>query len=337
MLRLEPIHLIFPKSLEEASRTLEEGRGAIRILAGGTDLLPNLKHRIYGDVPALLSLRKIPGLSYIEARPQEIRIGAATRLSTLATSELLQQTYPALAMAIANIASPQIRNMATLGGNLCLDTRCTYINQTEFWRQALGGCLKALGTVCHVVSGGRNCVAAFSADSPIALLALEAQVEIQGVDGPRTIPLADLYNADGVHHLNLEPGDIVCGVRIPVRPGRKLAFRKWSVRHAIDFPLVNIALRIDARDSGEIEDAVAVVGVLGAMPRVLQSIADICVGKTMNDDLAEAIADYIYRKCRPLPNVPYDHLYRRDMLRVQAKRAALCLKPGATITVRDPF
>ena len=335
MLRLQPFALKSPQSLEEAVELLSRQRGQARILAGGTDLLPNLKHRIYGEVPMLVSLRRIAELQRIERQDDQLILGAGVKLAQLEKSELVREAYPALALTFGEIASPQIRNMATLGGNLCLDTRCTYINQTEFWREALGGCLKALGDVCHVVPKGRNCVAAFSADSPIALIALEAEVDIAGPEGERSLLLAELYNSNGVYHLNLQPGEIVTRVRVPVVPNRKLAFRKWSVRRAIDFPLVNVALRIDTTDSGEIVDAVAVVGVLGAKPRVLDSIEAICAGQTMNPELAEAIGDFVFSKCRPVPNVPYDHLYRRDMLRVQARRAALNLMPGSNLSVRD--
>ncbi len=335
MLRLHPFELKFPTNLREASRLLEEGKGFVRLLAGGTDLLPNMKHRIYGDVAVLVSIRDIAGLDRIEIEKDHLYIGAGSRLSKLAANEWIRNLYPALAMTIGEIASPQIRNMATLGGNLCLDTRCTYINQTEFWREALGGCLKAIGSVCHVVPKGKNCVAAFSADSPIALIALEAEVELFGPDGYRRMPLLDLYRSDGVYHLNLAYGEIVTGVRIPIRPRRKLAFRKWSVRKSIDFPLVNVALRVDTTERGEIEQAVAVVGVVGAKPRVLPGLTGFCAGKKMSPELAEAIGDYVFQKCRPVPNVPYDHLYRRDMLRVQAKRAALCLIPGHPLRVRE--
>ncbi len=335
MLRLSPLKIATPTSLAEASAILTEHGPAARILAGGTDFLPNLKHRIYGNVSQLVSLRRIAGLDRIEVQEGKLHLGAGVRLSRLAADDTVRAHYPALALAVGEIASPQIRNMATLGGNLCLDTRCMYINQTEFWREALGGCLKALGDTCHVVPGGRHCVAAFSADSPIALLALEAEVEIAHHRGSRVIRLEELYNSDGVSHLNLQPGEIVAAVRVPLQPGRRLAFRKWSVRRSIDFPLVNVALRIDVDDADRIRDAVAVVGVLGARPRILPSLARLCRGHQMDATLAEEIGDFIFQKCRPVPNVPYDHLYRRDMLRVQARRAALNLIPGAGLSVRD--
>jgi 4-hydroxybenzoyl-CoA reductase subunit beta len=270
VLRLSPFHLKIPKTLDEAIDLLDNGNA--RILAGGTDLVPNLKHRIYGDVPQLVSLRKIPSLNRIELNEKELVIGAGVTLSEIAQSEQVRQCYPALALAAANVASPQIRNMATLGGNLCLDTRCTYINQSEFWRGALGGCLKADGDLCHVVPGGKNCVAAFSGDMAIALIALETTVDTVGQAGKRTISLPELYNAKGAYHLNLQRGEILTRVHIPRVPNRRLSYRKWSVRQSIDFPLVNVAIRVDEKPDGEIEDLVAVVGLLAARPKVLSSL-----------------------------------------------------------------
>lgn len=335
MLRLSPFQLKMPNTFDEAIGLLHGENSNTRILAGGTDLLPNLKHRIYGEVPQLVSLRRIDQLNRIELNKKKLVIGAGMTLTQIAQSEQVSECYPALALAAANVASPQIRNMATLGGNLCLDTRCTYINQTEFWRGALGGCLKAEGDVCHVVPGGRNCVAAFSGDTAIALIALEAMVEIIGQAGKRTIPLPELYNANGAYHLNLQQGEILTQVSIPRIPNRRLSYRKWTVRQSIDFPLVNVAIRIDEKPDGTIEDLVAVVGVIAARPKMVTRLADLSCGQKLSADLAAEIAEVVYKQCKPLPNVPYDHLYRRDMLRVQAKRAVLNLLPGQEMRVRE--
>lgn len=334
MLRLTPFELRHPASLTEAIECLVQTPAA-RVLAGGTDMLPNLKHRIYGDLPVLVSLRKLAELRGISHDNHGITIGACEKLSAIARQPLISDAYPALALAAATVASPQIRNMATLGGNLCLDTRCTFINQTAFWRHALGGCLKAEGTKCHVVPGGQNCVAAFSGDMAIALIALEASAEIAGPDGTRSLPIAELYSADGRHHLNLQPGEILTRVHVPIRRGRRLAFRKWSVRQSIDFPLVNVAIRVDETPQGKIADLVAVVGVLASRPKVLTKIADLCRGKKLAEELAGEIGEAVYRACKPVPNVPYDHEYRREMIRVQARRAAMCLLPGHAMQVRE--
>lgn len=334
MLRLDPFQLKMPSHLDEALELLADPGRKARILAGGTDLLPNLKHRIYGEVPLLVSLRRIEALRGIQITDSMLTIGAGTTLADFSRNELVRRHYPALAGAAANVASPQIRNMATLGGNLCLDTRCTFINQSEFWRDALGGCLKANGSVCHVVPGGRNCVAALSGDTAIALAALEATVELQGLSGTRSIPVLELYRADGAAHLTLAPGEILTRVHVPLRANRRLAYRKWSVRRSIDFPLVNVALRLDKNPDGTIAELVAVVGVLAARPKVITRLSQELSGHALNAGMTETIAEAIFRQCRPVPNVPYDPAYRREMLRVQAKRAVMNLLTGELQHVR---
>lgn len=335
MLRLSPFQLKIPASVPEALELLERHAGEVRLMAGGTDLLPNLKHDIYGDVPIIVSLSRIASMKSVEESETDLTIGAGVSLSQMAQHDRVRKNYPALALAAGQVASPQIRNMATLGGNLCLDTRCTYINQTEFWRGALGGCLKADGEVCHVVPGGQNCVAALSGDTTIALIALEATVEIEGPQGKRNIALPDLYRTNGASHLTLQPGEIVTKVHLPRRKNRRLSYRKWSVRQSIDFPLVNVAIRIDETEAGEIDDAVAVVGVLAARPKILHKLGEQYRGQKLSAAIAEEIGEAVYKQCKPLPNVPYDHLYRRDMLRVQARRAVLNLLPGAEMRVRE--
>ncbi len=314
---------------------LDASQGKIKPLAGGTDLLPNLKHRLYPQTEAVLSLRDLPELRGVELTTEELIIGAGERLADLNTHAQIIEAFPALAAMFGTIASPQIRNMATLGGNLCLDTRCRYINQTDFWRGALGGCLKSHGDQCHVVPGGKNCVAAFSGDAAIALIALEAEIELVSVRGERRMALAQLYRSNGAAHLNLEPDELLTRVFIPRIPGRTLTFRKWSVRRSIDFPLVNIALRLDSNASGEPQALVAVVGVLAARPKVFPRLLDLLENNQLDDSGIEKISDFLYKKCAPLPNVPYDPTYRKEMLRVQARRALQSLMKGEFTDVRE--
>ncbi len=335
MLRPKPFDHKTCFSLKEALHLLDDSAGGIKILAGGTDLLPNLKHRLYPETGAVLSLRNLPELRGVETQQNELIIGAGERLADLSSHPALVATLPALAATFGTIASPQIRNMATLGGNLCLDTRCRYINQTDFWRQALGGCLKSHGDQCHVVPGGKNCVAAFSGDAAIALIALEAEVELLSVQGQRRIPLVQLYRSNGAAHLALNPNELLSRIFIPLISGRKLAFRKWSVRRSIDFPLVNLAVRMDSDAGGNVQKLVAVVGVLAAKPKVFPRLADLLESGTLDARGIETIADFLFRKCAPLPNVPYDPGYRKEMLRVQARRALHALLQEDLLSVRQ--
>src|SRR5262249_27443102 len=173
---------------------------------------------------------------------------------------------PALAEATGAVGGPHHRAMGTLGGNICLDTRCRYYNQTYFWRKALGYCLKKDGTACHVVKGGAKCVAAASNDSAPALIALDADITVLGGGGERRVRARDFYTADGIKNTVLAPGELVVRVAIPIVRGRRSAFEKLRKRGAIDFPLLSVAARADI-DAGRVTAADVVVSSLGARPR----------------------------------------------------------------------
>ena len=244
------------------------------------------------------------------------------------------ELLPALAHALGRIASPQIRNMGTLGGNLCLDTRCRYINQSELWREALGGCLKSHGSECHVVPGGQGCVAALSADSVPVLIAYGAVAHLARWDGTqpqaaqghgpgplwRAVPVAELYTTDGLAHVDLRPGEILTHLEVPLpAASSQVVYRKWAVRQSIDFPLVSAALRLDRSPDGRLAGGVLAIGALGPRPRVLK--LDKWIGAAVDEALALALGDLAFERCRPLPNIPYDADYRRERLRVEVRRA----------------
>jgi 4-hydroxybenzoyl-CoA reductase beta subunit len=324
MLRLPPFEYHEPDSLAQAVSLLARLQPEVKLVSGGTDLLPNLK-LAQTRAEHLVSLRFLPELQGIEETEGQVRIGAATRIIDVAQDELVRERLPALAHAAAHVASPQIRNMATLGGNLCLDTRCRYINQSELWREALGGCLKSHGSECHVVPGGQGCVAALSSDTVPPLIVYGAQVDVLGPLGPRTMPITELYDTDGLRHVRLERDEILVAVRIPLpQPGTRVVYRKWAVRKSIDFPLVSVAVRLDVDAAGTtLLGGTIAVGVLGPRPRVLD--LGKFTGKTLDAALAEALGQLAFDRCRPLPNVPYDAEYRRERLAVETRRAVLDL------------
>ena len=326
MLTLPEMTVAAPTSLAEALDALQAP--GTRILAGGTDLLPNLKHRIYGPEGdtslSLVSLHNLDELRGIEEDDYAVRIGAMTTLNEIAHSEVVQAVWPSLAEAASLVASPQIRNVATLGGNLNLDTRCRYVNQTEFWRSAIGGCIKADGTVCHVVPGGKRCVAALSSDTVPVLVTLDATIELHSKTAQRNVAVLDYFKADGTRHRGLEPGELVTRICLPkpTRRGRS-AYIKWRPRKAIDFPLVSVALRFDGNET--IEDAKIAIGVLGARPKLVAS--ERLVGRRFDDvELPADVGELVYGRARPLLNVPYEVEYRRRMLRVLTRRAMERLK-----------
>src|SRR5687768_10090287 len=234
MLRLHAYSFARPTSLEQAVALCDEGS---MYIAGGTDLMPNMKHRLFTP-RQLIGLKRLPELHGIVVSDGELRIGAAETLTAIAHNPLVREYAPALARAAGLVAGPQLRNMGTIGGNICLDTRCTYYNQSHFWRDALGYCLKKDGTVCHVTITGKKCVAAHSADSPPVLMTLEASVDLVSAAGARTIKVKDLFVADGIWNNVRKPEEVLVRVRVPIVSGRKAAFVKLRQRAAIDFPLL---------------------------------------------------------------------------------------------------
>ena len=248
-------------------------------------------------------------------------VGAGTILAELASDVRVRETWPALARAAELVASPPIRNAATLGGNVCLDTRCAYYDQTAFWRGALGDCLKTCGQVCHVVPSGRRCVAAFSADTPPVLIAYGATVTLASTRGRRTLPLEDFYVADGAKHTARAPDEIVIELRVQ-RPaeGACATYVKVRPRASIDFPALSIAVVVVHAVDRAVRAMSLVVGALGAKPRVVDGLGPIALGRPLDARTIEAIAERARAACHPLDNVDVDAEWRRAVLPVHVRR-----------------
>jgi 4-hydroxybenzoyl-CoA reductase subunit beta len=322
MLRLPLFGSASPTTVAELVSAMS--RPGARLLAGGTDLLPNLKHRL--EAPEILvSIDKIDALREIRWNDGAyLSIGAGVTLSQLAENNEVGARFPSLVKAAGLVASPLIRNMATLGGNVNLDTRCKYVNQSEFWRSAIGGCLKSDGDVCHVVPKGRSCVAAMSSDCVPVLISLGAYLLQVGPEGEREVSLGDYYSSNGIKHTRADPGEITAEIRVPLHAvATRATYSKWTVRKSIDFPLVSIAMNFElAEDSVDatITDATLCLGVLAAKPKILRS--DKLVGMVLSDPAtAELVGELCFKQGKTLDNVPYEAGYRRKMLRVFASRA----------------
>jgi 4-hydroxybenzoyl-CoA reductase subunit beta len=215
--------------------------------------------------------------------------------------------------------------MGTLGGNVMLDTRCQWYNQTYFWRSALGFCLKKDGTLCHVVAGGKKCVAAASNDTAPALMTLGALLEIEGPEGRRSLPVDEFWVADGIWNKKLEPGEILVEVRIPpTAPGHRGAYGKLRERGSIDFPLLGVAVRLDLDAAGAVSDADLVITALAARPlrihRARAALAAKRPGAPEFDEAGAESAAQAHAQCHPLENVPGDADYRREMVPVLVRR-----------------
>lgn len=309
-----------PSTVDEALGELAAHPGECLMVAGGTDAVPNLKHRLH-EPRRIVSLGGIAELRGIRIEDGALVVGALTTLAELSAHPHVREHFAGVAEAASLVASPQIRNMGTVGGNLCLDTRCTYYNQTFFWREALGFCLKKDGVRCHVVPQGRRCVAAHSSDVAPVWIATDAQVEIAGPEGRRQITVDNFFVGDGVHNNVLRSGEMVTRVIVPAAShGLRTAYRKLRPRAAIDFPMLGVA--VAARGTRErIESLRVVVSALGAKPRVIGGLDELSAGRAFTPEVVHAVAAVAHKQCHPLINVPYDADWRRDMVPVFVKRA----------------
>ena len=320
MMTLPPVEVLRPATVAEAIDALGKHPGA-RVLAGGTDIVPNLKYGMY-DTQHLVALRGLSKeLRYVR-EDGDLRLGALCTIDELASNETVRNRLPALADACSQIAGPQLRRMGTLGGNLCLDTRCVYINQSYFWRNALGFCLKKDGTVCHVVAGGQRCVAAASNDTAPVLLALGASVRIVSPRGQRDLALRDFYDADGVHNTVLKPDELLTEVRVPAPAfAKRQAFAKLRTRAAIDFPSLNMAVALEI-EKGVTKSVSLAVGALAARPALIKGLDDLA-GRPADARLAEELARRAHKQCKPLTNIGVDPDWRREILPVLVRRMVL--------------
>ena len=334
MLRLPACEVANPRTVDQALALLAEHGDAAMLIAGGTDLVPNMKHRLF-EPEVLVSLERVPELRGLrEEDDGSLVIGAMTRLSELAASELVRAGAPALAQAVGIVAGPQLRNMGTLGGNVMLDTRCQWYNQTYFWRKSLGFCLKKDGTDCHVVQGGSRCVAAASNDSAPALTTLDAELRFVGPTGERRLPIEELWSPDGTYNKRTSPQDLLVEVRLPPRPtGHRGAYGKLRDRGSIDFPLLGVAARLDLDGDGAVARADLVLTALQARPlRVKKRVDGLLGTRPGTEEFAEALAAVCaqaHKQCHPMPNVPGDHEYRREMIPVYVRRTVLAAAEGA--------
>ena len=334
MLRLPHFELIEPTGLDQALSLLAQHGEEALLIAGGTDLVPNMKHRLF-EPKVLISLARIEELRGVrEEQEGGISIGAMDRIADLAAHPSLIEGAPALAQAASLIAGPQLRIMGTLGGNVMLDTRCQWYNQTYFWRKSLGFCLKKDGTLCHVVAGGKRCVAAASNDTAPALMTLGATLEFHSARGKRVIPIDDLWKPDGIVNKRVESDEVLTRIHLPLRAeGHRGAYGKLRDRGAIDFPLLGVAVRLDLDPGGAVSDADVVLVALAARPVRVRAAAPELSGTRPGEEgfaqAAESVARAAHRQCTPLPNVPGDHEYRKHMVAVYVRRTLLAAAEGA--------
>jgi 4-hydroxybenzoyl-CoA reductase subunit beta len=320
---LTEFQLLRPHSLTEAMNHLEGYGGNLRIIAGGTDLLPSMRQKLF-EPEYVLDLRRIGEIQGIRPQPDGgVEIGALTTLRSIERSSFLQQHYPVLTEAAATVASPVLRNMGTIGGNICLDTRCLWYNQSLTWRKGCGFCIKKDGDLCHVAPGGTKCWAVFSGDTPPALLCLNAEIEIASAGGTRRVPLRDFYTGLGDNYRKLRPDELVTRVFLPASAADyRGVYRKLRVRGSIDYPLAGVAV-VMKRSNGHVADAQIGITAVNPAPLLVKGAKELLAGKTVDEALAEAIGDLAARAAKPLTTSALTPEYRREMIRVFTKRAVM--------------
>lgn len=311
-----------PRTISEACRMLDEHRADAMIIAGGTDLIPNLQMKLFAP-RLLVDIKPLHEFSKIDFSPRDgLRIGATASLTHILKTPWLAEKFPVLSSAILTIAGPLQRNMGTVGGNLCLETRCRWYNQSYFWRQSLGGCLKKDGDICHVAPGGKFCWAAWSGDSAPAFLTLDAEVEIASVSGTRRIALRDFYKNDGRDRITLAPNELLTSVHVPARmAGRRGVYQKLRVRDSIDYPLAGVAVAMEVDRSGICRDARVALSAVNPAPMLVRESSEALAGQKWSLELAERVARAAIQTGKPLTTSGSTPVYRRDMVRLFTRRA----------------
>jgi len=310
MMRLPLFEFRAPRNLEEAVKILNgEGANAMP-LAGGTDLLPNMKRR--QQVPRmLLSLRHIEALTQVKSGNSETRLGACLTLSEIAEDRRFRNGTIALVQAASQVATPQIRNMATLGGNLCLDTRCNYYDQSYEWRKAINFCLKKDGATCWVAPGSSKCVAVSSTDTAPALMALGARVRLVSSSGEREVALVDLYNNDGINYIRRRPDEILAEILLDSLHGWRSTYWKLRRRGSFDFPVLSVAAAARFSSNRVIEEARIVVGSAASRPLVASEAGKFLVGRSLGQETISEAAAIAARIAKPLDNTDFDMTWRK--------------------------
>ncbi len=324
-MHLDPFELHRPSSVEETVALAARLAGAADYLAGGTDLLPNYKMHL-NPRPHLIALE---GVAELRSHGPE-RIGAIARLADLESDREFAAMYPGLAEALGHVATPLVRASGTLGGNLLVETRCFFFNQSYLWRQSLGFCLKAAGDRCHVVPQKERCYATFSGDLAPALMVLGAEVEIAGPTGRRRGPIGSLYDGsgDGIRRTHLAPGELLVAVHLP--PGARhlrSAYRKLRVRPSFDVPELGIAVALRT-EAGRLAALQMAAGGLESHPQAFDALTAPLVGTEPTDARIDALAEAVGRSVRPVHNTFLDPAYRKKMATVYARRALRAARDG---------
>ena len=301
MLRLPWFEYRAPRSVAEAAKILAGEGPAAMLIAGGTDLLPNMKRR-HQAPKVLVSLGHIEELKKLDGA-----IGSTVTLSRIVEH---RDSPTALRQAAAQVATPHLRNMGTLGGNLCLDTRCTYYNQTYEWRKAIDFCLKKDGSTCWVATASKRCVAVSSTDTAPALIALNAVVSLRNARGEREIPVENLYKNDGIDYLSRRPDEILVDVKVP--SGWKSTYWKLRRRGSFDFPILGVAAALQF-DKDVVTNARVALGAVASRPFLVEKASEFLKGRRLTDEVIAEAAELVANRAKPMDNTDMDLYWRKEV------------------------
>jgi len=312
MMRLPLFEFRSPHTLDEIARMLDgEGEKAM-LLAGGTDLLPNMKRR--QQVPRILvSLRNIRSLHEADFDGTGARLGACVKLSEIEKDSRYRNGYSALWQAASQVATSHIRNLATLGGNVCLDTRCLYYDQNYEWRKAINFCMKKEGETCWVAPGSDRCMAVSSSDTAPVLIALGARVRLKSLAADREVLLTDLYNNDGMNYMTRRPNEILSEIRLGPSHRWKSAYWKLRRRGSFDFPVLSVAAAARLSSDGVVEEARIVLGAVASRPLLAEDAAKTVVGRKLDEETIANAAKLASKIAKPLSNTDFDMSWRKKV------------------------
>jgi len=312
-MRLPRFRYHAPLSVREAAELLAAAPGETMLMAGGTDVLPNMKRR--QQVPStLVGLRRVAELQQI-TNGDGLTIGSGVTLSRLVSDGNLRIAYTGLWQAAAQVATPHLRNMGTIGGNICLDTRCNYYDQSYEWRKAIDFCMKKDGTTCWVATSSPTCLAVSSTDTAPALVALGATVTLARSEGTRDIALSDLYRNDGIHYLTRMPDEILTTIRLPPPGGWRSTYWKLRRRGSFDFPVLSVAAAVKFRADGAVDAARIVLGAVSSRPVEAPHAAASLVGEPLGDDAIARAAEAASQPARPMDNTDFSLVWRKRVTR----------------------
>ncbi len=300
------------------------------LAAGGTDLFPKMKRRQITP-QTIIGIRQLANLHRIEGSPERgMVIGAGVTLVELERHPILNQVYPAVASAARSISSPPIRNVGTVGGNLCVDTRCTYYDQTYEWRRSIDFCIKRDGHICWVAPGGSRCWAVASSDLAPVMIALGARVKLMSREGERMIDAADLYRNDGIEFLAKLRDEMVAELHLPPVDGDRMVYKKLRRRGSIDFPILGVAVwvRPSKNDKAVVEEGRIAITAVAPYPFEVTAAREILRAKRLDAECIEAAAEAAWKRARPLDNTDLDMSWRKSMVQVFTRRALYELRPS---------